>query len=199
MNIVPSIIEVTSRGERTIDVYSKLLRDRTVMLIGEIDDDSSSSVVAQLLHLESVNPEKSIKLLINSNGGSITSGLSIYDTMQYVNPDVETVITGIAASMASVIAQAGAPGKRSIMPNARMMIHQPLGSISGSVSDAEITYKEMLFYKNRIAEIYRDHNTAGHDVEYFMKIMDRDTYFSAEQVVEMGLADGVLMQRPLYG
>lgn len=199
MSIIPYIIEPTTKGERTIDIYSRLLRERTVVLSGEIDDDMSSSIVAQLLYLESNNPDKKIRMLINSAGGSITSGMSIYDTMQLINPEIETVITGLAASMASIISQSGSPGKRFIMKNARLMIHQPLGSVSGSVSDTEITYKEMLYYKNRIAEIYQEHNSKGYGKDYFMNIMERDAYFGAQGAIELGVVDSIMEKRPLYG
>lgn len=195
---IPSVIEVTSRGERILDVQSRLLRDRTIIVNGEIDDDLSNSVCMQLLYLETTNPEKKIRMYINSPGGSVTSGMAIYDTMQYIQPVVETVITGIAASMASVIAQSGSPNNRFIMNNARVMIHQPLGSVTGSVSDAEITYKEMLYYKNLIAGLYAEHNSANKDEGYFVTLMDRDSYFGAQDAIEMGIVDSVLEKKQAY-
>lgn len=198
MNLLPSVIEVTSRGERILDVHSRLLRDRTIMLNGVIDDDLSTSICMQLLYLETTNPEKAIKMYINSPGGSVTSGMVIYDTMQYIQPNIETVVVGIAASMSSVIAQAGAAGKRFIMPHARVMIHQPLGSVSGSVSDAEITYKEMLHYKNLIANLYAKHNSMQKDYDYFMTLMEKDTYFGAQDSIEMGVTDAVVEKNKSY-
>jgi len=199
MSYAPTIIETTARGERAMDIHSRLLKERIVMVNGEIDDELSDNIVAQLLFLELNNPEKLIRMYINSPGGSVTAGMAIYDVMNYVKPEVETVVIGQAASMASVLAQSGTHGRRQMMPNARLMIHQPLGSVSGSVSDAEIAYKEMLHYKQLIAEVYANHNSKNYDSEYFLSTMDRDTYFGANESIELGLIDSVVIQRPMYG
>lgn len=196
--ITPTVIESTSRGDRAMDIQSRLLKERIVMINGEITDELSELIVSQLLFLEMSNPERPIKLYINSPGGTITSGMAIYDVMEYVKPEIETIVIGQAASMGSVLAQSGSPGKRFIMPNARIMIHQPLGSLSGSVSDAEIAYKEMLHYKTLISELYCKHNSKGYDSDYFLSIMDRDSYFSSEDSIELGIMDELLKQKPLY-
>lgn len=199
MSYAPTIIETTARGERAMDIHSRLLKERIVMVNGEIDDELSDNIVAQLLFLELNNPEKLIRMYINSPGGSVTAGMAIYDVMNYVKPEIETVVIGQAASMGSVLAQSGTQCRRHMMPNARLMIHQPLGSVSGSVSDAEIAYKEMLHYKQLIAEVYANHNAKNHDAEYFLSIMDRDTYIGATESIELGLIDSVVVQRPMYG
>ena len=199
MTYIPSVVEATANGTSAMDIHSRLLKDRIIMMSGEITDEISNIIISQLLYLETTNPEKPAKLYINSPGGSVTAGMAIYDVMQHITVPVHTIVMGIAASMATVVMQAAAPGYRNMLPNARLMIHQPLGSVSGSVSDAEITYKEMLYYKNMIAELYAKHNTLSHDSDYFLTLMDRDSYFSAADSVELGVADHIMLQQPLYG
>lgn len=190
--MTPFVIEKTSNGERSYDIYSRLLKDRIVMLNGPVDDQSANLIVSQLLFLESDNPTKDITLFINSPGGVITSGMSIYDTMQYVKPDVTTVVVGQACSMGSFLAQAGAPGKRSVLPHSRTMIHQPSGGARGMQSDIEIQYQEITKMKKMLTELYVQHNTAGKTFDDFERDMDRDTFMSAHETVEYGLADKVI-------
>ena len=199
MTYIPSVVEATASGTRSMDIHSRLLKDRIIMMSGEITDEISDIIISQLLYLETTNPEKPIRVYINSPGGSVTAGMAVYDVMQYINSPVHTTVMGIAASMATVVMQASDPGHRNMLPNSRLMIHQPLGSVSGSVSDAEITYKEMLHYKNLIAEIYAKNNTVSHDCDYFLTLMDRDSYFSASDSIELGIADRIIVQQPLYG
>ena len=187
-NLVPMVLERTSAGERSYDLYSRLLKDRIVMLDTEVSDHSASLVVAQLLFLESDNPDADILFYINSPGGSVTAGMSIYDTMQYITPQISTIVMGQAASMGSLLAQAGATGKRYILPNARHMIHQPSGGARGMQSDIEIQYKEITFLKKNLIRIYRDHNTADKTYAQLEVDMDRDFFMSAEQAVAYGLA-----------
>jgi len=194
-NLVPMVLERTSAGERSYDLYSRLLKDRIVMLDTEVSDHSASLVVAQLLFLESDNPDADILFYISSPGGSVTAGMSIYDTMQYIKPRVSTIVMGQAASMGSLLAQAGAPGKRYILPNARHMIHQPSGGARGMQSDIEIQYKEITFLKKNLIRIYRDHNTAGKTYAELEADMDRDRFMSAEEAVAYGLADKVIEKR----
>jgi len=194
-NLVPMVLERTSAGERSYDLYSRLLKDRIVMLDTEVSDHSASLVVAQLLFLESDNPDADILFYINSPGGSVTAGMSIYDTMQYIKPRVSTIVMGQAASMGSLLAQAGAPGKRYILPNARHMIHQPSGGARGMQSDIEIQYKEITFLKKNLIRIYRDHNTADKTYADLEADMDRDFFMSAEEAVAYGLADKVIEKR----
>jgi ATP-dependent Clp protease protease subunit len=189
------VLERTSAGERSYDLYSRLLKDRIVMLDTEVSDHSASLVVAQLLFLESDNPDADILFYINSPGGSVTAGMSIYDTMQYIKPRVSTIVMGQAASMGSLLAQAGAPGKRYILPNARHMIHQPSGGARGMQSDIEIQYKEITFLKKNLIRIYRDHNTADKTYADLEADMDRDFFMSAEEAVAYGLADKVIEKR----
>jgi ATP-dependent Clp protease protease subunit len=194
-NLVPMVLERTSNGERSYDLYSRLLKDRIVMLDTEVSDHSASLVVAQLLFLESDNPDADILFYINSPGGSVTAGMSIYDTMQYIKPRVSTIVMGQAASMGSLLAQAGAAGKRYILPNARHMIHQPSGGARGMQSDIEIQYKEITFLKKNLIRIYRDHNSAGKTYADLEADMDRDFFMSAEEAVAYGLADKVIEKR----
>lgn len=193
--IIPTVIEKTSAGERAYDIYSRLLKDRVIMMVGPVEDSMCTSVVSQLLFLESQDANKDITLYINSPGGVITSGMSVYDTMQYINPSVNTVVIGQACSMGSFLAQAGAPGKRFILPNARHMIHQPSGGAQGMASDIEISYKEILYLKDRLTNLYVKHNNKGKTYEDFEADMDRDYFMSAEEAVNYGLADKVIEKR----
>lgn len=195
---LPMVIEATTHGDRSMDIQSRLLKERVIVINGEIDDQLSNSIIMQLLFLEQHNSEKAIRMYINSSGGYVTSGLAIYDTMCYIKPRIHTVVVGKAFSMASVLAQAGNPGNRYIAPNARIMVHQPLGNFSGSVSDTELEYKELLTYKGVISNIYSLHNTKDKDPEFFIKIMDRNSYYSANEAIDIGLADKILVQEPLY-
>lgn len=194
-NFVPVVVERTHNGERSYDIYSRLLKDRIVMLDTDVNSASASSIVAQMLFLESEDPDKDILFYINSPGGSVTAGMAIYDTMQFIKPDVSTIVMGQACSMGSLLAQAGAPGKRIILQNARHMIHQPSGGAQGMQSDIEISYKEITYLKRRLTEIYVAHNSAGKTYEEFERDMDRDTFMSATQAVEYGLADKVITKR----
>lgn len=194
-NLVPMVLERTSQGERSYDLYSRLLKDRIVMLDTDVNDHSASLIVAQLLFLESENPEADILFYINSPGGSVTAGLAIYDTMQFIKPDVSTIVLGQACSMGSLLAQSGAAGKRLILPNSRHMIHQPSGGARGMQSDIEISYKEITYLKRRLTEIYVKHNSAGKNYEDFERDMDRDKFMSAEESVAYGLADKVVDKR----
>lgn len=196
MSLVPIVVETTSRGERSYDIYSRLMRDRVILLEGEVHDQMANLIVAQLLFLESEDPGKDINMYINSPGGSVTAGMAIYDTMQFIKPDVHTIVMGQACSMGSLLAQAGAPGKRFMLPNARHMIHQPSGGARGMQSDIEISYKEITYLKKRLTEIYVEHNSKGKTYAEFEKDMDRDTFMSAEQALEYGLIDHVLTKRP---
>jgi ATP-dependent Clp protease, protease subunit len=194
-NLVPIVLEQTSKGERSYDIYSRLLRDRIIMLDSDVNQHSASLIVAQMLFLESEDPEKDIFFYINSPGGSVTAGMSIYDTMQFIRPDVHTIVMGQAASMGSLLAAAGAPGKRSILPNARHMIHQPLGGASGQATDVEIQARELLRWKEVLTNIYVQHT--GKSFEELKLDMERDNFMTAEQSVAYGLADQVLAQRTL--
>lgn len=195
MGLVPIVIDKTSQGERSYDIYSRLLKDRVIMLNGPVEDYSANLVVSQLLFLESENPDKDITLYINSPGGVITAGMSIYDTMQYINPDVATVVMGQACSMGSFLAQAGAPGKRFVLPHSRTMIHQPSGGARGMQSDIEIQYKEITAMKRMLTDLYVKHNTAGKTYEDFERDMDRDYFMTAQEAVNYGLADKVIDKR----
>jgi ATP-dependent Clp protease protease subunit len=192
-NLVPIVLENTSKGERSYDIYSRLLRDRIVMLDTEVSSHSASLVVAQILFLEADDPEKDILLYINSPGGSVTAGMSIYDTMQFVKCDIATIVMGQAASMGSLLAAAGAPGKRSILPNARHMIHQPLGGASGQATDVEIQARELLRWKQVLTDIYVKHT--GKTFEQLKSDMERDNFMTAESAVAYGLADRVVTAR----
>jgi len=195
MALVPMVLEQTSKGERSYDIYSRLLRDRVILLEGEVHDQMANLIVAQMLYLESEDPKSDIYMYINSPGGSVTAGMAIYDTMQFIRPDVQTIVMGQACSMGSLLAQAGAPGKRKMLPNARHMIHQPSGGARGMQSDIEISYKEITYLKKRLTEIYVSHNSAGKTYEEFEKDMDRDTFMSAEQALNYGLIDQVITKR----
>ena len=195
MALVPIVIDKTSAGERSYDIYSRLLKDRVVMLNGQVEDYMANLIVSQLLFLESENPDADITLYINSPGGVITSGMSIYDTMQYIKPDVVTVVNGQACSMGSFLAQAGATGKRMVLPNSRTMIHQPSGGARGIQSDIEIQYKEITHMKKQLTNLYVKHNTSGKTYEDFECDMDRDTFLTAQEAVDYGLADRVIEQR----
>ncbi len=195
MSLVPIVLEQTSRGERSYDIYSRLLRDRVILLEGEVHDQMANLIVAQLLFLESENPDKDISLYINSPGGSVTAGMAMYDTMQFIKPDVATIVMGQACSMGSLLAQAGAKGKRMILPNARHMIHQPSGGARGQATDMEIQVKEILAMKKSLTQIYVDHNSAGKSFQDLAKDMERDYFMSAQEAVDYGLADKVLVNR----
>ena len=197
MALVPIVLEQTSKGERSYDIYSRLLRDRVILLEGEVHDQMANLIVAQLLFLESENPDKDISMYINSPGGSVTAGMAIYDTMQFIKPDVQTIVMGQACSMGSLLAQSGAAGKRMILPNARHMIHQPSGGARGMQSDIEISYKEITYLKKRLTGIYVRHNSAGKTFEQLTEDMDRDKFMSAEDSVNYGLADKVITTRDI--
>ena len=192
-NLVPIVIEQTSKGERSYDIYSRLLRDRIVMLDTDVNSHSASLVVAQMLFLESENPDKDILFYINSPGGSVTAGMSIYDTMNFIKCDVSTIVMGQAASMGSLLASAGAAGKRYILPNARHMIHQPLGGAEGQATDVEIQARELLRWKEVLTNIYVTHT--GKSFETLKTDMERDNFMTAEQSVAYGLADKVIATR----
>lgn len=192
-HLVPVIVEKTPQGERSYDIYSRLLKDRIVMLDTEVVDASASAIVAQFLFLEAENPEGDITFYINSPGGSVTAGMGIYDTMQYIKPDITTIVMGQAASMGSLLAQAGTKGKRFILPNSRHMIHQPSGGAGGTASDIEISYKEIIRWKKVLTDIYHKHT--GQPMNKLEIDMDRDTFMTAEESVEYGLADKVIAQR----
>jgi ATP-dependent Clp protease, protease subunit len=193
LNLVPIVVEQTARGERAYDIYSRLLKDRLVFVVGPIDDAVANIVVAQLLFLESENPEKDISLYINSPGGVVTAGLAIYDTMQFIKPDVSTVCTGQAASMGAVLLAGGAKGKRYCLPHARIMIHQPLGGFQGQAADMEIHAREMLIVRDRLNRILAKHT--GQGVEKIKTDTDRDNFMDWKEAVEYGLIDKVLEKR----
>jgi ATP-dependent Clp protease protease subunit len=193
--LVPMVIEKTGQGERAFDIYSRLLNERIVFLNGPVDDHSANLVIAQILHLESSDSERDINFYINSPGGVITAGMGIYDVMQFVKPDVATYVMGQACSMGSFLAQAGTPGKRYMLPNSRHMIHQPSGGARGMASDIEISYKEIMFWKKRLTELYVKHNSAGKTYNDFEKDMDRDTFMSSEESLAYGLCDKIIENR----
>ena len=195
MSLVPMVIENTARGERSYDIYSRLLKDRVILLEGEVHDQMANLVVAQMLFLESEQPDKDIQLYINSPGGSVTAGMAIYDTMNFIKCDVSTIVMGQACSMGSLLAQAGAKDKRFILPNARHMIHQPSGGAQGKATDMLITVTEILEMKRVLTQIYVDHNSAGKTFEMLAADMERDNYMSAVKAVEYGLADKVMTKR----
>jgi ATP-dependent Clp protease protease subunit len=194
-SLIPMVVEQTSKGERSYDIYSRLLRDRVIMLDTEVSEHSASLIVSQLLFLESDDTDKDISLYINSPGGVITAGMAIYDTMQFIKPDVHTIVMGQACSMGSFLAQAGAPGKRFMLPSARHMIHQPSGGARGMQSDIEIQYKEITKMKHILTELYVRHNTAGKTYQDFERDMDRDTFMSAEEALAYGLCDKIVDKR----
>ena len=195
MSLVPMVVESTSKGERAYDIYSRLLKERIVMLNGEVEDHMASLIVAQLLFLESENPDKDIALFINSPGGVVTAGMSIYDTMQFIKPDVATYVMGQACSMGSLLAQAGAAGKRHMLPNARHMIHQPSGGARGQATDIQIQAKEILKMKENLTNIYVKHNSKGKTFEQLTADMERDFFMSAEEALEYGLIDKIIEKR----
>jgi ATP-dependent Clp protease protease subunit len=194
MSLVPIVIEQTSKGERSYDIYSRLMRDRVILLEGEVHDQMANLIVAQLLFLESES-DKDISMYINSPGGSVTAGMAIYDAMQFVKPDIQTIVMGQACSMGSLLANAGAAGKRMMLPNARHMIHQPSGGARGMQSDIEISYKEITYLKKRLTDIYVKHNSAGKTYEEFERDMDRDKFMSAEEALAYGLIDKIIEKR----
>ncbi|MFY9327404.1 MAG: ATP-dependent Clp endopeptidase proteolytic subunit ClpP [Georgfuchsia sp.] len=193
LGMVPMVIETSGRGERAYDIYSRLLKERVVFLVGPVNDATANLVVAQLLFLESENPDKDISFYINSPGGSVTAGLAIYDTMQFVKPDVSTLCVGQAASMGAFLLAAGARGKRFALPNARLMIHQPSGGSQGQASDIEIQAREILYLRERLNGLLASHT--GQPIERIAKDTDRDNFLSAEAAVEYGLIDKVLSNR----
>ena len=195
-SLVPMVLEQTSRGERSFDIYSRLLNERIVFIGQPIDDDIANLVVAQLVHLESEDPEKEVSVYVNSPGGSLHAGLAIYDTIQYVRPDVQTICYGMAMSAGSLILTGGAAGKRLVLPNARVLIHQPSSGFQGQSSDIEIHAKEVLELRARIEEIYARHT--GQDLEQIHDDMDRDRFFSADDAVEYGLVDRVIAEHELH-
>ena len=192
-NLVPVIIEKESRGERSYDIYSRLLKDRIIMLDTDVNSTSASLIVAQMLFLESTSPGKPINFYINSPGGSVTAGMSIYDTMQFIKSPIHTTVMGIAASMGSFLAMAGEKGKRAILPHARHMIHQPSGGASGMASDVEIQYKELQYWKETLTDIYVTHT--GQPKDIVSKDMDRDFYMSAKESIKYGLTDFIAAKK----
>jgi ATP-dependent Clp protease protease subunit len=195
MALVPIVIEQSSKGERSYDIYSRLLRDRVILLEGEVHDHMANLIVAQLLFLESEDDTKDISLYINSPGGSVTAGMAIYDAMQFVKPNISTIVMGQDCSMGSLLATAGSPGKRYILPNARHMIHQPSGGARGQATDMLIQVNEILEIKRNLTNIYVNHNSAGKTFEELAVDMERDNYMSAEQSVSYGLADKIIERR----
>jgi ATP-dependent Clp protease protease subunit len=193
LGMVPMVVETSGRGERAYDIYSRLLKERVVFLVGEVNDQTANLVVAQLLFLESENPEKDISLYINSPGGSVSAGLAIYDTMQFIKPDVSTLCMGMAASMGAFLLAAGTKGKRFSLPNSRVMIHQPLGGARGQASDIEIQAREILYLRERLNKVLSDRT--GQTIETIAKDTDRDNFMSAEQAKEYGLIDQVIEKR----
>ena len=194
LGMVPMVIEQSGRGERSYDIYSRLLKERVIFLVGEVNDQTANLVVAQLLFLESENPDKDISFYINSPGGSVTAGMSIYDTMQFIKPDVSTICVGQACSMGALLLAGGAAGKRYCLPHSRMMIHQPLGGFQGQASDIEIHAKEILFIKERLNQVLAHHT--GQPLDVIARDTDRDRFMSGEEAVQYGLIDQVYTQRP---
>ena len=193
MPMVPMVVEQSARGERSYDIYSRLLAERIIILGQQVDDDIANLIVAQLIHLESEDPDKDISLYINSPGGSVTAGLAVYDTMQYIKADVQTICFGIAMSMGSLLLCGGAPGKRMALPNARILIHQPSGGFQGQASDIEIHARETLRTRAKLEEIYAHHT--NHDAEQVHKDLERDRFLSSEESVTYGLIDRVVDSR----
>ena len=193
LGYIPMVIEQNGRGERAYDIYSRLLKERVIFLVGPVNDMTANLVVAQLLFLEAENPDKDIFLYINSPGGSVTAGMAIYDTMQFIKPDVSTLCIGQAASMGALLLTAGAKGKRFCLPNSRVMIHQPLGGFQGQASDIEIHAKEILYLRARLNEILASHT--GQSIEAIERDTDRDNFMSADQSVNYGLVDRVIASR----
>lgn len=194
-SLIPMVVEQTAKGERSYDIYSRLLRDRIVMLDTDVNENTSSLVVAQMLFLEAEDPDTDILFYINSPGGVVTAGMAIYDTMQFIKCDVSTIVMGQACSMGSCLAQAGAPGKRLILPNARHMIHQPSGGARGQATDIQIQAQEILKMKKYLTEIYAKHNTRGKTFEELTNDMERDNFMSAQEAVDYGLADRIINSR----
>jgi len=193
LGLVPMVVEQSGRGERSYDIYSRLLKERIIFMVGPVNDQMANLVVAQLLFLESENPDKDISLYINSPGGSVSAGLAIFDTMQFIKPDVSTLCTGLAASMGAFLLAAGAKGKRFSLPNSRIMIHQPSGGSQGMASDIEIQAKEILYLRHRLNSIMAERT--GQSIEQIAKDTDRDRFMSAEEAVEYGLIDKMLVNR----
>jgi ATP-dependent Clp protease protease subunit len=193
LGLIPMVIEQSGRGERAYDIYSRLLKERVIFLVGPINDGMANLVVAQLLFLESENPDKDIHLYINSPGGSVSAGMAMYDTMQFIKPDVSTLCTGLAASMGAFLLCAGAKGKRFCLPNSRVMIHQPSGGFSGQASDIEIHAKEVLYLKRKLNEMMAQHT--GQPIEVIERDTDRDNFMSAEEALKYGMIDRVLKNR----
>ena len=193
LGMVPMVVETSGRGERAYDIYSRLLKERVVFLVGEVNDQTANLVIAQLLFLESENPEKDISLYINSPGGSVSAGLAIYDTMQFIKPDVSTLCMGMAASMGAFLLAAGTKGKRFSLPNSRVMIHQPLGGARGQASDIEIQAREILYLRERLNKILSDRT--GQTIETIAKDTDRDNFMSGDQAKEYGIIDQVIEKR----
>ncbi|HEY8606548.1 MAG TPA: ATP-dependent Clp endopeptidase proteolytic subunit ClpP [Noviherbaspirillum sp.] len=193
LGMVPMVIEQSGRGERAYDIYSRLLKERVIFLVGPVNDHSANLIVAQLLFLESENPDKDISLYINSPGGSVSAGMAIYDTMQFIKPDVSTLCTGLAASMGAFLLAAGAKGKRYSLPNSRIMIHQPLGGAQGQAADIEIQAREILYLRDRLNHILAE--KTGRSVEQISKDTDRDNFMSAAEAAEYGMIDKVLASR----
>jgi ATP-dependent Clp protease protease subunit len=197
LNLVPMVVEQTARGERAYDIYSRLLKERVIFAVGEVEDHMANLIVAQLLFLESENPEKDIALYINSPGGSVSAGLAIYDTMQFIKPDISTICVGQAASMGAVLLAAGAKGKRFTLPHSRVMIHQPLGGFHGQATDVEIHAREILEARERLNRILANHT--GQSIEKIKLDTDRDNFMTGEQAVAYGLVDAVLSKRQIGG
>ena len=195
MSLVPMVLERSGNGERAMDLYSRLMRDRIILLEGEVHDQMANLIVGQLLFLESEDADRDITMFINSPGGSVTAGMAIYDTMQFIRPSVSTYVMGQACSMGSLLAQSGAAGKRFILPNARHMIHQPSGGAGGQATDMEIQVREILEMKRNLTQIYVRHNSRGKSFEQLRNDMERDFFMSAQQAVEYGLADQVIESR----
>ena len=193
LNLVPIVVEQTARGERSYDIYSRLLKERVVFIVGEVHDQMANLIVAQLLFLESENPDKDIHLYVNSPGGSVSAGLAIYDTMQFIKPDISTICVGQAASMGAVLLGAGAKGKRYALPNSRIMIHQPLGGFQGQATDIEIHTREILDARDRLNKILSLHT--GQPIDKIRLDTDRDNFMSGEQARDYGILDGVLEKR----
>ena len=194
LNLVPMVVEQTSRGERAYDIYSRLLKERLIFLVGPIDDHMANVIVAQLLFLEADNPEKDISIYINSPGGVVTAGMAIYDTMQYIKPDVSTICVGQAVSMGALLLASGAAGKRYVLPNSRVMIHQPLGGFQGQATDIDIHAREILTLRSRLNEILAKHT--GQSLETIARDTERDNFKSAVDAQAYGLVDQVLERRP---
>ena len=194
LNLVPMVVEQTSRGERAYDIYSRLLKERVIFLVGAVDDHVANVIVAQMLFLEAENPEKDISFYINSPGGVVTAGMAIYDTMQFIKPDVSTICIGQAASMGALLLAAGTPGKRYALPNSRVMIHQPSGGSQGQATDIEIQAREILALRQRLNEILSRHT--GQDLDAIARDTERDNFKSAEAAKEYGLVDEVIERRP---